>query len=49
MQELIKITKSTEGKEVVNARDLHTQLESKQKFADWVKNKVVNNPFFNKK
>lgn len=46
MKELIKITKSTEGKEVVNARDLHTQLESKQEFANWIKGKVVNNPFF---
>lgn len=30
----------------VDARELHQYLESKQMFAHWIKNKVVNNPFF---
>jgi len=30
----------------VNARELHGLLESKQDFSNWVKAKVVNNPFF---
>lgn len=46
MQELIKITKSVDNKNIVNARELHQGLESKKKFADWVKNKILNNPFF---
>ena len=46
MKEMIAITRNENGNEVINARDLHVQLESKQKFADWIKNKVVNNPFF---
>jgi len=28
--------------------ELHKFLESKQKFADWVTSKVINNPFFEK-
>lgn len=31
---------------VVNARDLHTSLESKREFATWIKNKVINNQAF---
>ena len=30
----------------VNARTLHQTLESKQQFADWIKAKVLDNPFF---
>ena len=30
----------------VDARELHAFLGSKQEFANWVKNKVINNPFF---
>ena len=33
-------------KRTINARDLHEALESGQKFADWIKAKVINNPFF---
>lgn len=28
------------GKKAVNARDLHAFLESKQRFADWIKNRI---------
>jgi anti-repressor protein len=46
MTDLIKITTNSKQQQVVDARELHTFLGSKQKFADWVKAKVVNNPFF---
>lgn len=36
---LIKITKS-KGSQVVNARDLHQFLESKQDFSDWIKRRI---------
>jgi len=39
MHDLIKI-KTVEGKKTVNARELHSFLESKQNFADWVKNRI---------
>lgn len=45
----IDVVKRNIGNEDVNsvdARDLHNFLESKQQFADWVKAKVINNPFF---
>ena len=29
------------GKQAVNARDLHAFLESKQQFADWIKNRIT--------
>lgn len=40
MNELINITKTTINDEevnAVNARELWQKLESKQKFADWIK------------
>ncbi|QBY44163.1 antA/AntB antirepressor family protein [Arsenophonus nasoniae] len=43
MQNLINIeTKNINGEliQTVNARDLHTFLESKQKFADWIKDRI---------
>jgi len=49
MQEIIAINKTVIGNDEVNsvdARELHTFLGSKQKFADWIDAKVVNNPFF---
>lgn len=36
---LIKIYETDKGKKVVNARELHEGLESKQEFANWVKNR----------
>lgn len=43
MNELIKITKQEINGEVIetsDARELHEKLKSKQKFSDWVKNKI---------
>lgn len=37
---LIKIYETDKGKKVVNARELHEGLESKQEFANWVKNRL---------
>lgn len=37
--ELIKITEQN-GERAVNARDLHKFLESKQEFANWIKNRI---------
>ena len=45
----IKIENVKFGDEKINAvdaRELHGFLGSKKKFADWIKNKLVNNPFF---
>ena len=39
MNEIIKIETTNEGS-VVSARELHQFLESKQKFADWIKNRI---------
>lgn len=39
MHELIKITEQN-GQRVVSARELHQFLESKQQFADWIKNRI---------
>ena len=36
---LIPINESN-GKKAVNARTLHVFLESKQKFTDWIKNRI---------
>lgn len=43
MNELIKIEKNSVGGdliETVNARELHTFLESRQDFSDWIKNRI---------
>lgn len=40
MNELIKITTNESGNQVVSARELHKFLESKQQFADWIKNRI---------
>lgn len=45
MNELITITKRN-NKNLVNARELHTVLESKRGFSNWVLTKIVNNPIF---
>lgn len=39
MQELIPISEK-DGKRAVNARDLHSFLESKQDFSNWIKNRI---------
>lgn len=40
MQELIKISTTESGSQVVSARELHKFLESKQQFADWIKDRI---------
>lgn len=40
MTELIKITTNESGSQVVSARELHEFLESKQEFANWIKNRI---------
>lgn len=40
MTELIKITTNESGSQVVSARELHQFLESKQQFADWIKDRI---------
>ncbi len=45
MQELIKVQEEG-GQQRVSARELWKGLESKQQFADWIKAKVLDNPFF---
>ena len=39
MKNLIPIQENN-GKKAVNARDLHAFLESKQEFANWIKNRI---------
>ncbi len=39
MNELIKITEKN-GTQLVDARELHAFLESKQEFANWIKNRI---------
>ena len=39
MEQLIPISENN-GKRAVNARDLHQFLESKQEFANWIKNRI---------
>ncbi len=45
MQELIKVQEEG-GQQRVSARELWQGLESKRQFANWVKAKVLDNPFF---
>ena len=40
MKDLIKI-EERDGIETVNARELHSFLESKQEFAHWIKNRIA--------
>lgn len=40
MNELIKITTNESGNQVISARELHKFLESKQEFANWIKNRI---------
>jgi len=38
--DLIPIVNNPEGKPTINARDLHEFLNSKQQFANWIKNRI---------
>lgn len=38
--QLIPIRQNTYGQKAVDARELHAFLESKQRFADWIKNRI---------
>ena len=40
MEELIKIYKQKDGSDVASARELHSYLESKQDFSDWIKKRI---------
>lgn len=40
MDQLIKITTDEQGLQVVSARELHSFLESKQRFSDWIKGRI---------
>lgn len=39
MEEIIKITEKN-GQRAVNARELHAFLDSKQEFANWIKERI---------
>lgn len=45
MQELITIQQHSDGRRVVNARDLHSFLESRQDFSDWIKKRIAKYDF----
>ena len=38
--EIIPIYEDDNNEKLVNARELHTKLESKQEFANWIKNRI---------
>lgn len=40
MTELIKITSTENGSQVVSARELHEFLEVKTQFKDWIKRRI---------
>ena len=40
MEELIKIKKDEKGIDTVNARELHTFLESKRDFSNWINQRI---------
>jgi len=40
MKELIKISRTDHGRDVVSARELHAFLESKRQFSDWIKERI---------
>lgn len=47
--ELVKITKSKGGKNIINARELHQFLEVKSRFNDWISNHIKNFQFVENK
>lgn len=44
MNEIMKVTESN-GKQLIDARELHQFLEVNSKFADWIKNRIVKYEF----
>lgn len=40
METLVNVWQTEKGNQAVSARELHQFLESKQKFADWIKNRI---------
>lgn len=43
--DLIKVEVNSHGVETINAKDLHEFLESKQRFADWIVNRITTYAF----
>ncbi|PGL47768.1 antA/AntB antirepressor family protein [Bacillus thuringiensis] len=43
--EMLPVYQNDNGEKFVNARELHNQLMSKQKFADWIKKRIENYGF----
>ncbi|PHB24742.1 hypothetical protein COE80_17075 [Bacillus pseudomycoides] len=43
--EMLPVYQNENGEKFVNARELHEQLMSKQKFADWIKKRIENYAF----
>lgn len=43
--EMLPVYQNDNGEKFVNARELHDQLMSKQKFADWIKKRIENYGF----
>lgn len=43
--EMLPVYQNENGEKFVNARELHDQLMSKQKFADWIKKRIENYAF----
>lgn len=43
--EMLPVYRNENGEKFVNARELHDQLMSKQKFADWIKKRIENYGF----
>lgn len=41
MHQLVNVWLTEKGNQAVSARELHQFLESKQKFADWIKNRIA--------
>ena len=46
MNELVKVNKDQEGKQVVDARELHKYLEVGRRFDKWINKYMVDSPYF---